>query len=84
MSTPFDRAARVRDQILKTYDPPLTGVDCPLMTSVQTSAMIALAYTFEDLFEDVPLTPAQMVAITDGVGFFKEHLETISEVSDDA
>ena len=70
---PRIRAELLRDQILKTWRPPLIAGGESRATIVQTSAMQALAFAFgKDLFSE--LKPAQQCAIDQGVELLEKIL----------
>ena len=66
-----ERAIKLRDQILKTWNPPLTSGDERKADIAQTSVMLSLAFVFGSEFLG-PLTSNQQVAITSGLALFEK------------
>lgn len=66
----FRKASALRDQVLKTWDPPLiTGSESPAVIA-QSSVMISLAFLYgRDFFP--PLTVNQQAAIDGGLSLFE-------------
>lgn len=82
--TDFDaeasRAVALRDQVLKTWDPPYLGQNSKPEDIAQTATMQTLAYVFGKEFLPV-LTPVQEVAIDSGVALLTKVLEGKGENS---
>jgi hypothetical protein len=66
------RAALLRDQVMKTWSPPLHGVGRPIDTH-QTSTMLTIAWVFGRSFLG-ELTPSQDAAIDIGLELYSDAL----------
>lgn len=75
-----DRAQRLMDQVMKTWNPPLTGsgADGDL---VQTAVMIAIAYIFGSEFMPPNMTRSQEAALYSGLAVMHKTLDQDREPS---
>ena len=68
------RAERLRDQVMKTWEPPLLAGDERPADIAQTSTMIAIAYIMGREFMPAELTENQRAAIDGGVRLMNREL----------
>lgn len=72
---PADRAERLMNQIVKTWDPPrFTGSERP-EDIAQTSVMLAIAFIMGPQFMPLNLSDNQKAAIDSGLKLFNQVLE---------
>lgn len=73
MLTPIERARILRDQVMKTWNPPMRAEDTILVTAVQTATMQTLAFIFgKDICGG--LTPPQQTSIDQGTDLLERVL----------
>lgn len=73
------RAIALRDQVLRTWSPPLAMRDTDMVSAVQTSTMQALYWCWPDLFDGVALTNEQREALDQGRSLMSRALPHWSE-----
>lgn len=69
------RAERLRDQVMKTWEPPLLAGDERPADIAQTSVMIAVAYIMGREFMPPDLTDNQWAAIDSGLRLMQRALD---------
>lgn len=70
----FTKAAALRDQVKKTWNPPLTTGTESLADAAQTSVMLTIVFLLSKDFLG-PLTPNQESAIDSGLKFLNAHIK---------
>ncbi len=74
----IEKAKQLRDQVLKTWSPPLRwGTESPADIA-QTAVMQTLQWCFHGVFDDVELTESQEAAIRESRDFFENAMNGVS------
>lgn len=69
-----ERAKRLMDQVMETWDPPATTAGERKADVAQTAVMLTLAYIMGREFMPNELNDNQRAAIDDGLKFLKQHI----------